>query len=859
MIVPLVTVDGHIYVRPTGSGQAGWTAMLFNKPGWMSNTVVIKLSGSGKFDIQADWGIDVIIGAQGYFTAGSTAPGGFVPSLTPFRVADSRYGNGVPQAKLTNNVPVTVQVASGSNGVPASGVPMGASAVFVNFTVINGSTASGQIHGNAADASGAGGGLNFMASANTTLGAVVPLSADGKMKVTLTFTPTTGTADMVADIVGFYTATDNDYAAGTFTPADSWLVNNKTIAAHTTATYSIAGVGGVPVNGSGVNAVAASVVVHQANVGGSGNVSMWPDGFPLPNVTSLVFPETSYRSTSTTIGVGAEGKINVYNNSSQPISIFIQLQGWFAASDAVVVGGQSITQQKVGLKASSVGVAASRPWVTYKYRQGTSGAWTAIPLGNVKDDASGNHPTAWPIGAVGTGTAAEFAPYTWDVSGTLGPDYQSGLSLQVVACYSTGSSDPSPLCATAWNVTYAPASFGYASATANIGPGTLSLLTGDLAVSSSDATAVSSLGGLSIGRTLTTLKDPTAAPLGTAVGVFGPAWTADLDGPDAGEGALTVADHHTYGYLTFTDTDGATYVYQASTDPTKPNTYVGVGDAAGDGVVVTMSTDATSITMVDRDGTVTTYVKVGTTWQTLSIVEPGSATTSSYTYGTSGPETGRVTRILAPVPPGVTCTGALADTTPGCRSLVPHYGTPDGSPAGTVRLLDVKVSIPQTSGTTNFKTVAQYGYDSTGRLTTAWDPRTDLNPGDGVDTTLKTTYTYVTSGNGLGRLASITPPGPERTTSFVYDSNNRVVQVLRNVPVGNPISGVADKTATTTIVYGVPNSGTGLPDLSASAAAAWGQTRSLPSDGSGTAVYGPDHVPASTDVATVSASDWKYA
>ncbi len=183
--------------------------------------------------------------------------------MTPYRVADSRYGNGVPQAKLTNNVPVTVQVASGSNGLPASGVPMGASAVFVNFTVINGSTAAGQIHGNAADVSGAGAGLNFMASANTTLGAVVPLSADGKMKVTLTFTPTTGTADMVADIVGFYTATDNDYAAGTFTPADSWLVNNKTIAAHTTATYSIAGVGGVPVNGSGVNAVAASVVVHQ--------------------------------------------------------------------------------------------------------------------------------------------------------------------------------------------------------------------------------------------------------------------------------------------------------------------------------------------------------------------------------------------------------------------------------------------------------------------------------------------------------------------------------------------------------------------------------------------------------------------
>ncbi|WP_396230205.1 RHS repeat domain-containing protein, partial [Frankia sp. CpI1-P] len=126
--------------------------------------------------------------------------------------------------------------------------------------------------------------------------------------------------------------------------------------------------------------------------------------------------------------------------------------------------------------------------------------------------------------------------------------------------------------------------------------------------------------------------------------------------------------------------------------------------------------------------------------------------------------------------------------------------------------------------------VAVYAYDANGRLRSAKDPRTGLT----------TTYSYDTA----GRLSTLTPPG-QATWTLAYDGSGRISTVSRPTPAG--------PTATQTIAYDIPVSGSGAPiDLSSGAVAGWAQ-QDLPLYGAG--VFPADHVPA----ATPTSSDWPYA
>jgi RHS repeat-associated protein len=79
-----------------------------------------------------------------------------------------------------------------------------------------------------------------------------------------------------------------------------------------------------------------------------------------------------------------------------------------------------------------------------------------------------------------------------------------------------------------------------------------------------------------------------------------------------------------------------------------------------------------------------------------------------------------------------------------------------------------------------------------------------------------------------------------------YDGSGRLSAVSR-------YDATLAQTATSTVAYGVPFTGSGAPiELGATAAAAWGQT-SLPAVA--TAVFGPDRVPAGAPTA----ADWPYA
>ena len=167
----------------------------------------------------------------------------------------------------------------------------------------------------------------------------------------------------------------------------------------------------------------------------------------------------------------------------------------------------------------------------------------------------------------------------------------------------------------------------------------------------------------------------------------------------------------------------------------------------------------------------------------------------------------------------------------GCRALTFAYASASTSPPASGSFGDYAKRLKEvafTAGTHTPVTVAQYDYDTSGRLHAVWDPR--------ISPSLKETYAY----DSGGHLTTITPAGLQPYT-FAYatiagDSNTGRLKSVRRP---DPAIGQA---ATTTVAYDVPVSGAGAPySMGSSSVAAWGQV-DVPAVA--TAVFPPDQVPA---------------
>jgi Putative Ig domain len=123
------------------------------------------------------------------------APGALV-TVSPARVLDTRTGNGGAQAPVAAGADLVLQVA-GRGGVPTTGV----SAVVVNVTV-TAPTAPGWV---SAFADGAAlplvSNLNFVASQTVPNLAIVPVGADGKIRL---HNGSVGNLQLVADVSGYF-------------------------------------------------------------------------------------------------------------------------------------------------------------------------------------------------------------------------------------------------------------------------------------------------------------------------------------------------------------------------------------------------------------------------------------------------------------------------------------------------------------------------------------------------------------------------------------------------------------------------------------------------------------------------------
>lgn len=549
-------------------------------------------------------------------------------------------------------------------------------------------------------------------------------------------------------------------------------------------------------------------------------------------------------------------------------------------------GTSSVPTAKVRWRVASSGMDESTPY----WNDATSAPLTVTDNGTNGVAVTGT----WNTAAETTDATLDSDPNTAGIQPTtLNPRIPVLLDVQVCLTYTTGTqctwSQTQP------SVMRLPHAFGNGFPTAPAGPGQVALFTGEFNATATDATVPGYTGSISLGRSHSTYGNAPSSATDPVTGVFGPGWTASLTGSDAGLGGMQVVDStRTDGTVAFLDSDGTALVYQApcggnpctarrSAATLTAGGYAPVDDdtrLSGTTLTVTGTGASTTLTLKQDDGTTTIFTPASAgqaptattagVFAAASVNEPGSLTTS-YSYDASG----RVARVLAPVPPGtvaatgraVTCNagtgpwpdGAAAELDKGCRALRIAYG--DGTsatgstPTGQVWKLSAELSNPTAFTMTDCAgnllaipagmariPVACYTYDGSKRLTSVKDPRTGL----------ATTYGY----GSANQLTAITPPG-QSTITLVYstlESRLKLTSVTRQQAA--PLTGTATLAQ---FVYGVPITGvTGLPDLSKTAIDAWGQAKA-PTYAA--AVFGADYPGTITqaDGAAPTASDWSYA
>jgi RHS repeat-associated protein len=471
---------------------------------------------------------------------------------------------------------------------------------------------------------------------------------------------------------------------------------------------------------------------------------------------------------------------------------------------------EQVTQSAVTLGA--VGPPAATA-VRFQYQLPGTTTWTDIPTADVR--LAGAAVAAWPVSTVVGATAANApANLVWSTAATLS-NVDGPVTVRAVL---TGG-------ASSWttdthSIILDQKAFGGSYATESVGPGSVSLLTGNYSVAESDVQIAAWGSDLTISRTFNSFSAATP-------GVFGPGWTTSLAVEATDSDWTGLKD--TGSAVIATDVDGGLTVFAKAGAG-----WVATGDAAGSGLTLAKSAAPDEYTIADLDGESSTFAFASgpatatptapRLYRMARVTQPGSNQVTTYGYNADGTPA----QILAPVPTGATCSATT--WSPGCRALQLAYT------AGKIS----KVTIKTTDGAGAVKTVdaACYSYDANGRLAAEWDPT--VNGTTCGTPVLPTSYGY----DGSGRLSTVTPPG-QAAWVMSYDAQGRFDHVDRTHNAAN-----GGGTETSTVRYGMPfgaAAGTDEthPDLSAAAVATWAQA-DLPV--TATAVFGPGDTVSTSDL-----------
>lgn len=215
---------------------------------------------------------------------------------------------------------------------------------------------------------------------------------------------------------------------------------------------------------------------------------------------------------------------------------------------------------------------------------------------------------------------------------TLNPRIPVLLEIRPCISYST---KPMECAATPTQVLRVPHAFGNGFPTTDVGAGQVALFTGEFNTDTTDVSVPGYTGDLTLSRSHTTYGNDPAADTDITTGVFGPGWTANIDGGDAGSAGVQVVDSTRIdGTIALVDADGAALVYKTPTGTRRTvagltaGTYSPANDdtaldgsklVVGDYLTFDAARTAVSgtdgvldVRLTEKDGTVTTFAGLAT-------------------------------------------------------------------------------------------------------------------------------------------------------------------------------------------------------------------------------------------------------
>jgi len=196
-------------------------------------------------------------------------------------------------------------------------------------------------------------------------------------------------------------------------------------------------------------------------------------------------------------------QVQALNAASLPGNVASYAFSLGSAGSLTTPADQDRTQASVALSANA---PTAYPYADYFYRQGSTATFSQVPAADVTLPGTTTNPT-WPVAGDANGN---FSALNWSLATSVRNAGGSDGLIQVEACFYTSQTQSlaSPsACSPSHNVQLVSHAFGATYATQNVGPGAVSLLTGDYQVGGTDASVPSATGSLSVGRSITT-SDP---------------------------------------------------------------------------------------------------------------------------------------------------------------------------------------------------------------------------------------------------------------------------------------------------------------------------------------------------------------
>ncbi|WP_265977155.1 polysaccharide deacetylase family protein [Arthrobacter sp. MI7-26] len=309
------TSFGFVTAYPSGTTRPNASNLNYAKAQTVPNLVTVPVGTDGKVTLynQSTGTAQLIADVSGYYLSGAvTAPGAFQP-MAPNRFLDTRNTTLVAPGGT-----VSFQVGG------VSGIPATISAVTFNLTVTEPTSfgfvsayASGTTRPNASN-------LNYAKAQTVPNLITVPVGTDGK--VTL-FNQSTGTAQLIADVAGYYLA-GTPVASGTFAPiAPNRFLdtrNTSLVAPGGTVSFQVGGVSGIPAT---ISAVTFNLTVTEPT--SFGFVTAYASGTTRPNASNLNYDKAQTVPNLVTVPVGADGKVTLYNQSTGTAQLIADVSGYF--------------------------------------------------------------------------------------------------------------------------------------------------------------------------------------------------------------------------------------------------------------------------------------------------------------------------------------------------------------------------------------------------------------------------------------------------------------------------------------------------------------------------------------------------